>query len=372
MKKNIILMVFILAASTLSAAPEIKYYNAFAAPFELTGVLWRGDNGELRRLPVEMNGKLQNSKEVDATLAYHTAGATIRFRCNSDIIRIRGELHHVAPQTHMPVHGFAGIQLAAETGANQTLFRCCCPSMENCARAGKSDFTGSISIGGEYKLNCGGKMRDFTLFLPLYSGVKNLVIGIEADASLEKPRPQKIADPILFYGSSITQGCAAATPGSTYSALLCRHLDAPQLNLGFSSSAHGEAAMAELIASLKMSAFVMDYDYNASNVKELEERHYAFYKIIRDRQPQLPIIILSGPRNQKDARARDFRNAIKATYDRAVREGDSKVWFVDGASYYDDVPWKFTTVDLTHPTDLGFYLMYSKILPVLENALGVR
>lgn len=370
MKKISLLLVMTLAV-TLFAAPELTYYNAFEAPFEITGMPWRGTQGELRRLPLEMDGKLQNASEIDSQLVFHTAGAVIRFRCNSDIIRIRAELHHVSPQTHMPVHGFAGMQLAAERGSNQSLFRCCCSSMENCAKAGKSDFTGTISLGGEYKLNCGGKMRDLTLFLPLYSGVKNITIGIDAKASIKAPSPYRISAPILFYGSSITQGCAASTPATCYTTMLCRELDAPQLNFGFSSGAHGEAAMAELIAEQNMSAFVMDYDYNASNAQELKDRHYAFYKIIREKQPELPIVILSGPRNPSDGRAKEFNGIIKETYDRAIAEGDTHVWYVDGTSYYKDVPWRHTTVDLTHPTNLGFYLMYARILPVLKEALGV-
>ncbi len=34
------------------------------------------------------------------------------------------------------------------------------------------------------------------------------------------------------------------------------------------------------------------------------------------------------------------------------------------------IPRDFTTVDNTHPTDLGFHLMYRKILPVLKKALA--
>ena len=47
-----------------------------------------------------------------------------------------------------------------------------------------------------------------------------------------------------------------------YPTLLCRALGAPQINLGFSAGARGESRMAEVIAGLKLSALVIDYDHN--------------------------------------------------------------------------------------------------------------
>ncbi|NMA19072.1 MAG: hypothetical protein GX927_00710 [Lentisphaerae bacterium] len=350
---------------------KIIYHDAFAAPFELTGICCRDANGDLRRLPAEMDGQLQSS-EVASQLVFHTAGAAIRFRTNSDVIYIKAQLSHVMTLTHMTIYGYAGMQMASESGENLKLFSCCCPTPANCAKASDNGFTGTIPLNGRYKLNNGGRLRNLTLYLPLYSGVQKLEIGLDADARLEKPLPQKITKPILFYGSSITQGCSASCPGRSFCALLCGALDAPQLNLGFSGSAHGEQAMAEYIGAQDISAFVMDYDYNAANVQELIDRHAAFYKTARRMQPKLPIIILSGPRDQREKKARDYREVVKKTYDDAIAAGDQYVFFVDGAEYYTDVPWKFTTVDLTHPTDLGFYLMYVKILPVLKTALKVN
>lgn len=52
--------------------------------------------------------------------------------------------------------------------------------------------------------------------------------------------------------------------------MLCRAVDAPLINLGFSGSAKGEIKVAELIGSLDLAAFVMDYDYNAPNLATLK------------------------------------------------------------------------------------------------------
>ena len=54
--------------------------------------------------------------------------------------------------------------------------------------------------------------------------------------------------------------------------------------------------MAKAIAGLKLSAFVLDYDHNSYNPKHLTETHEKFFRIVREAQPTLPIIIVSGPR----------------------------------------------------------------------------
>jgi hypothetical protein len=77
--------------------------------------------------------------------------------------------------------------------------------------------------------------------------------------------------------------------------MLSRLLDVDHINLGFSGSARGEPAMAGCIASLAMSAFVMDYDHNAPDLKHLEDTHEAFFRTIRARHPALPVLMLSRP-----------------------------------------------------------------------------
>ena len=61
----------------------------------------------------------------------------------------------------------------------------------------------------------------------------------------------------------MTQGACASKAGSCYTTLLARRLDAAQINLGFSGNAKGKEIIARYIASLDMSLFVYDYDYNA-------------------------------------------------------------------------------------------------------------
>ena len=375
-KPAVLFLLVALCAATNAADPKkpLKFHNAFEAPFELTGFPWRGPNGELRRLPMTITENDIEYKPVVSKLAWHSAGGEVRFRTSSDRIVLRAELYHVLDMNHMTRVGSAGFAFYTDLRPGYSKLQRTVGLTPGQAKLGDGP-DGSAKLEYTLYLNNGGKPRTVAIYMPLYSGVKKMEIGLEEDAILLPPLPRAVKDPICFYGSSITQGCSASQPGNAYSTLLCRVLDAPQINMGFSSGARGEQCVAEAIAGLKLSAFVMDYDHNAQSIKQLKETHEKFYKTVRAAQPKLPIIIVSGPR---DGRVKDYRtrrDVIKATYQRAVAAGDKHVYFVDGIHFYDlpgmpVIPRDFTTVDNTHPTDLGFHLMYLKIRPVLKKALA--
>ena len=347
-------------AETLKNGEKVVYRNALRAPFEVTGFPWRARGSDrLYRMPANI-AKQKVGRGV-VTLSHCSSGGAIRFATDSPLIVIRGFIKNGHDMAHMPRVGAAGIDLVEDCGTpREKLYKPLFPT--RAAVDGDEPFMLVTKIHGERK------MRQFTVFLPLYSGIKSIEIGVAPDAAVAAPRPQKIKDPICFYGSSVTQGGCASRPANNYTTMLCRAVDAPQVNLGFSGNAKGEAAVARAIAGLKMSAFVMDYDYNAPSAAHLKKTHAAFFRIIREAQPELPIIIISGPRDRyPDAEKR--RDIVRATYEQAVAAGDRNVYFIDGLTFFDEVPRRFCTVDGSHPTDLGFYIMYQKILPVLKQAL---
>ena len=347
--------------------PKIRYRNAFEPPFEFSGILWRGARGELRRLPPEIDDKIVR-KHTANFHSYHTSGGEVRFCTDSDVIAIRAEVYKISDPPHMTRNGAAGFALFQDPGREtERLVRAMSPAT---AEMRNDPAKPTKRVDCTVKLKRGKGMRYFSLYLPLYAGVGKLEIGLAEGAEIAPPPPRKVKLPVCFYGSSITQGCSAGHPGNNYTTMLCRAVDAPQINLGFSAGARGETRVAETIAALKMSALVIDYDHNAPNPEHLRKTHEKFFKIIRAAQPELPIILVSGPRDKAEPRNRERRDIIKATYDRAKAAGDRHVYFVDGLAFFDQVPRKYCTVDNTHPSDLGFYLMFQKILPVLRQALA--
>ncbi len=223
---------------------------------------------------------------------------------------------------------------------------------------------------GAYDLD--GKMHEHTVYLPLFTPLYDLMIGLDDDAQVKPPRPYAVQKPIVFYGSSITNGASATHAGNAYVSIVCRRLDASFLNLGFSGSARGEENIARYIAGLDMSLFVMDYDHNAPDAAHLEATHERFFRIVREAQPDLPIALISKPDFDIDPEGNAARRAvIRRTYEHALAAGDARVRFIDGETLFGTTERRDCLVDGTHPNDLGFRRMANAITPVLRELLGL-
>lgn len=223
---------------------------------------------------------------------------------------------------------------------------------------------------GAYDLD--GKMHEHTVYLPLFTPLYDLMIGLDDDAQVKPPRPYAVQKPIVFYGSSITNGASATHAGNAYVSIVCRRLDASFLNLGFSGSARGEESIARYIAELDMSLFVMDYDHNAPDAAHLEATHERFFRIVREAQPDLPIALISKPDFDIDPEGNAARRAvIRRTYEHALAAGDARVRFIDGETLFGTTERRDCLVDGTHPNDLGFRRMANAITPVLRELLGL-
>ncbi|MBQ9995133.1 MAG: hypothetical protein IJP32_02075, partial [Clostridia bacterium] len=60
---------------------------------------------------------------------------------------------------------------------------------------------------------------------------------------------------------------------------------------------------------------------------------------------------------------------IRASYDKAVANGDRHVYFIDGSHIFEGEFADSCTVDGCHPNDLGFYRMAIVIGAAVEQAI---
>ena len=214
------------------------------------------------------------------------------------------------------------------------------------------------------------EMEDVTIFLPRNEIIKTFSIFIEDEAEILPPTPYKYSTPILYYGSSITEGGIACNVTNGYNAVISRHLDADYYNLGFSGSAKGELAMADFINTLDISLFVYDYDHNAPDVEHLRRTHEPFFKRIRESKPNLPILMMTRPYANYGSDEQARKEVVYTTYKNAIDSGDKNVYFIDGETFFKDDPDKeLCFIDTVHPNDLGFYKMVQVIEPVIKQIL---
>lgn len=130
-------------------------------------------------------------------------------------------------------------------------------------------------------------------------------------------------------------------------------MDADHINLGFAGNAKGEDEIADYIASLDMSCFILDYDYNAPDAEHLQKTHEPFFLKVREKHPELPIIITSRPNARLKPFAAARREIIRETYQHALLRGDQHVFFADGQKMMSLFGADGGTVDNCHPNDLG-------------------
>ncbi len=212
------------------------------------------------------------------------------------------------------------------------------------------------------------EMEDVTIWLPRNEVIADFTISIEDDAEILPPTPYKYP-PIVYYGSSITEGGCCCRVTNVYNALISQHLDVDYYNLGFSGGAKGELEIADYISTIPMSIFVYDYDHNAPDAEHLRKTHEAFFKRIREKNPALPVVFMTKPDFDYDPQGAERREVIYNTYLNAKNSGDDNVYFIDGETFFGKNDRHACTCDCCHPNDLGFYRMAQVIEPVIKSIL---
>lgn len=334
------------------------YYNPYEKPFSFEGFPWYGHNGnKIYRLPIEHRELYTRQQDG---LSNHSAGGVFRFKTNSNKLSIKASFEGISRFPHMQLTGSAGFDVYKKEGERWRFIANLYPNTLT------DNYTDK-----QCDIYSDGQMCEYIIYLPVYSIIEKCAVGVETGAEILPPNPHSVEKPVLFYGSSITQGACSSRPGIAYTARLTRAVDAQLINLGFSGNALGEPYIAEFIASLDLSVFVMDYHFNAPNAQHLESTHKPFFDIFRKKNPDTPVIIISTPHanTAKDKEVAGYDAIIKATYDAAVASGDKNVYFVDGSEFFANTEKSDCTVDLVHPNDHGFALMTEKILPVLKKVL---
>jgi hypothetical protein len=361
----------LLLTATLAAEPIDP---ARAKPDEKTGVLWY----DAKLLNVEGKGWTETPADYDRlpakaektvraavwSLSRHSAGMCVRFVTDATRIDARWTLTSAnLAMPHMPATGVSGLDLYVKTDDGRWRWL---------AVGRPTAQTNSVTLAGEIPP---GK-REYLLYLPLYNGVQSVEIGIAKDSRLETAPPRAAGrdKPIVFYGTSITQGGCASRPGMVHTAILGRWLDRPVINLGFSGNGRMELEVAELMAELDAAVYVIDCLPNIT-AEEVTARTEPLVKTLRKAHPETPILLVED-RNYADAfliaskrqRNETSQEALRAVYERLQAGGAKQLYYLPGRDLIGDDG--EGTVDSSHPTDLGFLRQAEAFRTPLEKILG--
>ena len=332
---------------------DLRYHDVRQKPFSLYGFYNPLEETELIRLPHE----LAEVSEGVRTHYKHSAGCRVRFCTDSSYVVIRARMTEIGRHSVIAFSCTAGFDLYIDEPETErsVFYAGTTPS----SRA--TDGFASI-----YRFP-DRRMRYLTLYLPMHSAITTLEIGLQEDAAVGEGMPYRNTLPVVFYGSSITQGVSASRAGNSYVSMISRRYNMNFLNMGLAGSCRAEDPIVDFLATLSMSAFVSDYDYNAPSVNYLRDTHCKMYQKIREKHPDIPYIMISRPNfsaNPEDNANR--RDVIMETYRYAREQGDKNVYYIDGESFFKGELEDACTIDGVHPNDLGFHFMAEKI----GNTLG--
>jgi len=350
----------LLAAGLLAGQDvAVNWMPVASAGIDVAGLPWfQANHGEFWRLPAQSKDSFPRAVW---NLALDSAGGRIRFRTNSSTVALRLEWPHPSDMRNMHSFGQSGVDLYVGGAYQGTA------TPDKDATAGK--VYEHVYFKGQPRV-----MRDITIYLALYSPVRVLQIGLDKDAAVERATPFALAAPVVFYGTSITQGGCASRSGMSYQAIVGRRLNLNHVNLGFSGNGKGEPALARAVAEIDAAAFVLDFAQNNPDVDSLAQVYDPFIGTLRERHPETPILaitpIYAAAESTGNQRNEQMRALIRKVVARRIAAGDTHLQIVEGTdllgpSRVDGL------VDGTHPNDLGFQWMADGLVERLRKVLGL-
>lgn len=319
------------------------------------GLPWfHEDSPNLFRLPIR---RKESFRPVVWGLAQHPSGGRIRFRTDSTLIHVNAHNPGFSNMHHMPSVGENGLDLYIDGEYRGSAW---------------PDAQGRIAA----RWTAGSKqaMREVEIYLPLYKTLTLESVELGQDSKIEPATPYAIAKPVVYYGSSITQGGCASNAGGSYQAILERRLGADFVNLGFSGSGLGDLEIADMINELDPSCIVLDFWANP-HLALYQEKLPLFVARLRKSFPTLPILVVTPFYFPSEAlggveadQQRGKRECCQSFVQEQRRKGDRKITLVDGLkmlgrSQADGL------VDGVHPNSLGFYHCANGLEPELRKAL---
>lgn len=338
-----------------TSSNAIRYFDV--SEFDFIGKL--PNTEKYSRLPEEAKDEVRTPVW---NLSKNTAGIAVRFTSNTSSIDIRWKLDRNIVMSNMTPIGSKGFDLYTYKDGKWQFVGVAKPqnALDNHA---------SIINGMQ------GEDREYLLNFPLYDGVSEVEIGIDQNAYIKKT-DKNIIDrtrPIVFYGTSITQGASASRPGLTYSGLIQRRLNKEVINLGFSGNGQFEKEIGKYFMCINPGLIFLDCTPNSS-AKTIRENLPELVEYIRSVNETVPIVFVESivrdyVHFKKDdgtygtlSYIQEQNRALNEIYVKYQEEFEHFYYLKSDDLIGDD---QEATIDGTHFNDLGNYRAHQKFIEII-------
>ena len=342
------MVVSVATAQKKKSAPKVDYVDA--TELTLLGKLCETTNPYHR---VEV-ANIEGITKTEATLLKTASGLAIAFKTDATAIYVQAEYGPASWwNTYAPLASTTGFNLFIKNEKGEWTWAASkahkiVPSAKTLDKLAKPLNIINGLAKGE---------KECIIYLPLYSELLSVKVGVNAGASIEK-----LANPfrhnIAVFGSSFTHGSCASGAGLTWPAFLSRSTGLHLCSFGMSGNSKLQSYLGEEFGKTKADALICDAFSNPS-VAQIGSRMRPFIEAVRKNNPNIPIIFLNTiyrehrnfqPKYEKREQTRiDYVEELMATI---VKEYKN-VYFVNvpNQTGTDHV----TSADGTHPYSYGYH-----------------
>ena len=359
--------VFVVLSATISALAQtpkdVRYVYTEASDLNLIGKILKDTPNPYHRVDtIRYKGFTKRENQQVRC----SAGLAVLFKTNSSTISVKADYAYM--NDHNSTMGVAtrGFDLYIKKDGKWLYAYSRCNSIDN-ARKGKE----LVMLK-----DMDDSMKECMLYLPIYSELNSVKIGVEEGAvieSLESPFRHRIG----IFGSSFTHGISTSRPGMSYPSQLMRNTGLQILTLGCSGNCKMQPYFGKVLCDADVDAFIFDA-FSNPDAQMIEERIVPFIEQVQAAHPGIPLIfqqtIYIEGRNFSKSRDADWgaKQVAGARVMKEVMKKYDHVYFIQTNATSPDHE---TSVDGTHPNDYGYTLWARSIEKPLLKILkkyGIR
>lgn len=343
-------LVVSVSAAPKKKAPKVDYVNA--TELTMLGKLCETTNPYHRVETANVSG----ISKKEAHLLRMSSGLAIAFKTDATILYVKANYGKGCSwSSYAPLAATTGFNLFIKDDAGEWTWAA--SKAHRLAPTAKVLEAGWLNQPLALMNGMAKGEKECILYLPLYSELTSLEIGVAEGATLEAlPNPFRYN--IAVFGSSFTHGSCASGAGLTWPAFFSRATGLHVCSFGMSGNSKLQPYLGDVFGKVKADALVCDAFSNPS-VSVIGQRIRPFIESVRKNNPNLPIIFLNTiyresrnfvVRNEKREQSRiDY---VEETMAKIVKEYKN-VYFVNvpNQTGTDHV----TSADGTHPYSYGYH-----------------
>ncbi len=221
-----------------------------------------------------------------------------------------------------------------------------------------------------------GSEHECLLYLPMYSELRGLKIGLDKGATLVVPE-NDFKYRIGVFGSSFTMGVSTSRSGMSYPVQFARRTGLQILSIAASGQCKLQDSFARAIADAQVDAMIFD-TFSNPTIEMIQERLFPFIETVQAAHPDIPLIFqrtiyrekrnFSLEANRIEADRIAFADSLMAI---ACKKYKNVYYIYPDATSPDHE----SSVDGVHPSNYGYTLwersIEKKVLRILRR-YGIR